>query len=59
MISQPLTVGHENSQLYAALKQSLQEKEELRIALLEAAETIDKLVRMVEEYRECRPSRYY
>jgi len=39
----PLSVSHENSKLYAMLKQCMSNNEELRQALVDAAETIDKL----------------
>ena len=39
----PLSVGHENSKLYSMLKQCMTNNEELRQALVDAAETIDKL----------------
>jgi len=42
-LPKPLTVSHENSKLYAMLKQCMSNNEELRQALVDAAETIDKL----------------
>jgi len=42
-LPKPLTVSHENSKLYAMLKQCMTNNEELRQALVDAAETIDKL----------------
>lgn len=42
-IDKPLTVNHETSKLYSALRQCMQNNQELRDALLDAAETIEKL----------------
>lgn len=50
-VDKPLTVTHENSKLYASLKQCMQNNQELRLALLEAAETIDKLTKVLNESR--------
>lgn len=48
----PLTVNHENSKLYSMLKQCMRNNEELRQALLEAAETIEKLTQQLVEQNE-------
>lgn len=45
----PRTVNHENIQLYAALKETLALNEELRKALLVAAETIHNLTEALNE----------
>jgi len=47
----PLSVGHENSKLYSMLKQCMANNEELRQALVDAAETIDKLTEKLLESR--------
>lgn len=49
----PLSVTNENSKIYAALKQCMANNEELRQALVEAAETIDKQTNMIEHLHEC------
>ena len=43
----PRTVDHENSKLYAMLKQCMANNEELRQALIEAAETIEQLTKRI------------
>mgnify|MGYP000415020704 CR=1 FL=1 len=43
----PLSVSHENSKLYAMLKQCMANNEELRQALIEAAETIEQLTKRI------------
>ena len=48
----PLDVTHQNSLLYASLKQCMKNNEELRQALVEAAETIDKLTAKLIEQNE-------
>lgn len=45
----PLTVNHETSKLYSALRQCMQNNQELRDALLDAAETIEKLTEKLNE----------
>lgn len=45
----PMTVNHENSKLYSMLKQCMTNNEELRQAMLEAAETIERLTKMLED----------
>jgi hypothetical protein len=47
----PLSVGHENTKLYAMLKQCMTNNEELRQALLTAAETIEQLTEKLLESR--------
>lgn len=49
LVPKPLTVNHENSKLYASLKQCMTTNAELRIALIEAAETIEKLTQKLLE----------
>lgn len=51
----PKTVTHENSMLYAALKQSLTEKYELQQALLDATEMIHKLTNQLEQKNASNP----
>lgn len=48
----PRTVDHENTKLYSMLKQCMANNEELRQALVEAAETIDKLTAKLLEQNE-------
>lgn len=48
-IDKPLTVNHETSKLYSALRQCMQNNQELRDALLDAAETIEKLTEKLNE----------
>ena len=43
IVEPPLTVNHESSKLYSALRQCMHNNQELRDALLEAAETIELL----------------
>jgi site-specific recombinase len=50
--AKPRTVNHENSKLYAMLKQCMLNNEELRQALLEAAETIEILTQKLMEKNE-------
>ena len=45
----PLSVTHENSKLYSMLKQCMANNEELRQALVDAAETISKLTEKLIE----------
>lgn len=45
----PLTVNHETSKLYSALRQCMQNNQELRKALVEAAETIQILTEKLNE----------
>lgn len=51
-LHKPLTVNHENSKLYSMLKQCMCNNEELRQALLEAAETIEKLTQQLVKQNE-------
>ena len=48
-IPRPLTVSHENSKLYAALKQCMENNAELRMALVESAEMIERLTQKLLE----------
>lgn len=43
IVKPPLTVNHETSQIYSALRQCMQNNQELRKALVEATETIQQL----------------
>lgn len=45
----PKTVTHENSMLWASLRQCMEHNEELRKSLLEAAEVITKQTDLIEE----------
>lgn len=45
----PLTITHESSKLYSALRQCMQNNQELRDALLEAAQTIELLTGKLNE----------
>jgi hypothetical protein len=42
-VKPPLTVNHETSQIYSALRQCMKNNQELRKALVEATETIQSL----------------
>ena len=42
-VKPPLTVNHETSQIYSALRQCMKNNQELRKALVEATETIQQL----------------
>lgn len=48
----PLTVNHENFKVYAALKQCMMNNEELRQALLDAAQMIERLTAELERKNE-------
>jgi hypothetical protein len=48
-IAKPLTVNHETSKLYSALRQCMKNNAELRDALLEATETIQLLTEKLNE----------
>ncbi len=49
LVKPPLTVNHETSQIYSALRQCMQNNQELRKALVEATETIQKLTEALNE----------
>lgn len=49
----PLSVTNENLKIYASLKQCMANNEELRQALVEAAETITKQTALIEHLYEC------
>ena len=51
IVDKPLTVNHETSKLYSALRQCMQNNAELREALLEAAQTIELLTEKLNENR--------
>ena len=51
----PKTVNHENSMLWASLKQCMENNAELRKSLLEAAEVITRQTELIEELQH----RYY
>lgn len=51
-IPRPLTVNHENSKLYSALKQCMENNAELRMALVESAEMIERLTQKLLEKNE-------
>ena len=42
-VKPPLTVNHETTQIYSALRQCMQNNQELRKALVTATETIQQL----------------
>ena len=42
-VKPPLTVNHETTQIYSALRQCMKNNQELRKALVEATETIQQL----------------
>ena len=48
-VSPPLTVNHETSKIYSALKQCMANNAMLREALNEAAETIETLTKALNE----------
>ena len=48
----PRTVTHENTKLYSMLKQCMETNHELRMALMEATETIEKLTQLLEHKNE-------
>ena len=43
IVKPPLTVNHETTQIYSALRQCMKNNQELRKALVEATETIQQL----------------
>jgi DnaJ-domain-containing protein 1 len=43
LVKPPLTINHETSQIYSALRQCMKNNQELRKALVEATETIQQL----------------
>ena len=45
----PKLYTHDAFKVYSALKQCMQNQEEMRVALLDAAKTIEKLTKMLEE----------
>lgn len=47
----PLTVNHETSKLFGALRQCMQNNAELRDALMDAAKTIELLTEKLNENR--------
>ena len=51
----PKTVNHENSLLWASLKQCMENNAELRKALVDAAEVITRQTELIEELQH----RYY
>lgn len=59
----PITVNHHNSLLYDSLRQCMANNDELRKALLESAETIEKQIKLIEYlYEKCdagRSFKYY
>lgn len=48
-VKPPLTVNHETSQIYSALRQCMKNNQELRKALIEATETIRQLKEQSDE----------
>jgi len=46
---QPKTVNHENSLLWASLKQCMENNSELRAALLDAAKVISEQTDLIEQ----------
>ena len=51
-VNKPLVITHENSLLYTSLKQCMANNEELRQALLDAAQTISALTEKLREQNE-------
>lgn len=49
VVKPPLTVNHETSQIYSALRQCMQNNQELRKALVIATETIQQLKEQLDE----------
>ena len=49
IVEAPLTVNHETSKLYGALRQCMENNQELRKALIEATETIQQLKEQLDE----------
>ena len=48
-VKPPLTVNHETSQIYSALRQCMQNNKQLREALVQATETIQLLTDKLNE----------
>ena len=48
-VKPPLTVNHETSQIYSALKQCMENNKQLREALVQATETIQLLTDKLNE----------
>ena len=48
-VKPPLTVNHETTQIYSALRQCMQNNQELRKSLVEATETIQQLKEQLDE----------
>ena len=48
-LAKPLTVNHETLKIYSALRQCMQNNQELRKALVEATETIQQLKEQLDE----------
>ena len=48
----PRTVTNENLKIYSSLKQCMLNNAELRMALVEAAETIEKQTALIEQLKE-------
>jgi hypothetical protein len=48
----PLSVTHENTLIYSALKSSMDNNEQLRKSLEEAADTIDKQTDLIQNLME-------
>lgn len=59
----PRSVTNENLKIYASLRQCMANNEELRKALVDAAETIERQTAMIEHLHEClnagKTFRYY
>ena len=51
-VKKPIVITHENSLLYTSLKQCMANNEELRQALLDAAQTISALTEKLREQNE-------
>ena len=49
IVKPPLTINHETTQIYSALRQCMQNNQELRKALVEATETIQQLKERLDE----------
>lgn len=48
-VDRPLTVNHETLKIYSALRQCMKNNQELREALVEATNTIQTLVKALDE----------
>lgn len=59
----PRSVTNENLKIYASLKQCMQNCNDLRMALLEAAEVIERQTELIEHLKGCidagKSSAYY